>query len=449
MIVTPILDHGIVLGRPAPGYVRTEGLHASQIYNDLYAALDPKKYGGESLFNQSTTMELGLALEEGLERPLKDRLGAQRPGEFTTPDGIIYTPDFLAFRDVTRLGEIKLTWMSSKGVPRVKANGFPPKFDKWLCVAPYTRILTYDLRWTYAGDLKAGDKLIGFDEHGHPKRWIRPTTVQHVRTITKPSARLVLEDNTELECSLDHRWFIKTGAGQGRWERTDQLLASDQRIGAPRKRNFALSRICPARWEPTALDEYSTGWLAGIFDGEGSLGKYGDGATKLVVAQNRGPVLSRIHKLLRDDGYKTFISEQHGCVSTHLATQADIWRFLAQVRPLRLLKTFGALPEIGGFSYDRVRVAERHVLGDRPVVAVETDTKTYIAEGFASHNCQMKFYCYELETPYATLVSYFVNGPGNYHGPELLVWDIEFTARELQENQQMLRNHARHRGWLT
>jgi hypothetical protein len=136
MIVTPI-DHGITLNRSAPGYVRSPGLHASQIYNDLYASLDPKRYGGTTGPNP-LHMELGLGLEEGMEESLKRRWGAERPGEFTTADGIIYTPDFLCYKGESRLGEIKLTYMSSRGVPRETGNGFPGKFDKYM-----TQIMFY------------------------------------------------------------------------------------------------------------------------------------------------------------------------------------------------------------------------------------------------------------------------------------------------------------------
>ncbi len=132
MIVTPI-DHGIELNRAAPGYVRSPGLHASQIYGDLYAALEPKRYGGTDGPHEGF-MELGLALEEGVEESLRRRWGFERPGEFTTHDGIIFTPDLFIYEDDRlRVGEIKLTSMSSKGVPLVPDNGLPPKFDKWMC----------------------------------------------------------------------------------------------------------------------------------------------------------------------------------------------------------------------------------------------------------------------------------------------------------------------------
>lgn len=427
---------------------RTVGLHMSEIYNDLYQDLEPKRYIKGSK-PDVLRMEAGLAFEDMLEEGLKRRLaGSERPGEFTTEEGILYTPDLIIFNGETRLGEIKLTWMSSKEVPRELANGFPPKFDKYFCVAPTTRILTSDLQWVFAGDIKAGDSLVGFDEHGNPKRHIRHTRVISNRTVLKPCVRLELADGTEVTCSTDHHWFIKTSGGEGRWERTDRLLATDQISGAPRKHNFSLCRVSPSTWGSTSLDEHSQGWLAGVFDGEGSISKSEGSALRMMVAQKKGPVLSRLRKLLRDDEYKTFETEQHGCRHIMLATQADIWRFLAKIRPVRLLEKFGALSNLGGFSYDPVRVVRRVELGDRPVSAITTDSHTFIAEGFASHNTQMKAYCYHLDLGHARLLAFFVNGDYRPPKPELLAWDIEFSSRELRENWQMLLNHVNAKPYL-
>ncbi len=131
MKITPI-EHGLTLAAPAPGYERTPGLHMSQLYGSLFEGLEPERYTGGTALNP-LYLELGLALEEGLDQSLKDRFKANRPGEFTTAEGIIYTPDFLIFNGGLRLGEIKLTWMSSGDVPREQATSFPPKFAKYVC----------------------------------------------------------------------------------------------------------------------------------------------------------------------------------------------------------------------------------------------------------------------------------------------------------------------------
>lgn len=61
---------------------------------------------------------------------------------------------------------------------------------------------------------------------------------------------------------------------------------------------------------------------------------------------------------------------------------------------------------------------------------------------------QMRAYCYHLNTSYARLLVYFVNGNYRPPAPCLLSWDFEFTNVELVENWKMLYHHAKHRGMI-
>ena len=64
---------------------------------------------------------------------------------------------------------------------------------------------------------------------------------------------------------------------------------------------------------------------------------------------------------------------------------------------------------------------------------------------------QIKLYCRCLETPYARLIAGFMCGPWDWKDKEngfrseLLVWDIEFTRRELDEEWDMVMGFARER----
>lgn len=139
--------------------VRSPGLHMSDLYNDLFAHLEPKRFAkGDG--PDKIKMGAGLALEAILENALRERYGqlAERPGELLTEDGITYSPDLIIFNGQTRVGEIKLTWMSTKEVPRVPENGFPKKFDKWICQmmcygheleTPYARLIGFFVNGCY------------------------------------------------------------------------------------------------------------------------------------------------------------------------------------------------------------------------------------------------------------------------------------------------------------
>lgn len=156
MKITPVaIDFDI----SASDLVRSPGLHMSDIYNDLYKKLDPRRYKSKSDFTESLPLmgALGTAWENQLEYLLrKAGQDAHRPEEFRTKEGIAFSPDLLLANGHLRLGEIKLKWMSSKDMPRAatSVNAFPPGFQKhltqmmsycWNLETPYARIYSNHL----------------------------------------------------------------------------------------------------------------------------------------------------------------------------------------------------------------------------------------------------------------------------------------------------------------
>lgn len=162
MLIEEVTDHGIDFAKGAEGYVRSAGLHMSDIYNALYKKLDPDRYdkrdiNGDAVPFDLQKLEFGLRFEEMLERVLALSVLGERPGEFRTqhdpecpaaatkmPEGLFcphclagtyYSPDYLFYEPEPEpvLGEFKLTWYSSKGAPNV-----PEKFDKY-----FTQIKAY------------------------------------------------------------------------------------------------------------------------------------------------------------------------------------------------------------------------------------------------------------------------------------------------------------------
>lgn len=164
-------EHGLDLARNSPDYVRSPGLHISDIYGSLYKKLDPKRYAkldedGLPEAMNWTKVAAGTAFENHLEPQLAEKYGGSRPGELFTQHaetcslyrtpvknglllchcgaGIAYSPDWLF--DVPRLilGEFKFSWYSCRNFPK------EDKFDKWVCqVQAYLYHLKLDTVWVF------------------------------------------------------------------------------------------------------------------------------------------------------------------------------------------------------------------------------------------------------------------------------------------------------------
>ncbi len=268
------------------------------------------------------------------------------------------------------------------------------------CVAPGTRILTSDLRYVPAGDIKVGDELFGFDEktggHKNPRHWKR-SVVKSIGRVTKPSYRLMFEDGASIVCSYDHQWlsvlrdglpskrrWIKTEDldGQGHWDknRSRGKLSGDRLVLKPLD-----------VWGN--IDSWSDGYLAAAFDGEGCLSyaSAGEGCFSLSFTQRDNVMMSIVERelRLREFSYSKNINHTRGEPVFSLQIRGGLsekLRFLGSVRPHRLLGKLRG--DLGRFQCGRnLAVVNREFLGDVELVSIQTSTRTFIAEGFASHNC--------------------------------------------------------------
>lgn len=268
--------------------------------------------------------------------------------------------------------------------------------DRYLCVAPETRVLMGDLTWRAAGELKPGDPLLAFDEEnpGPPpyglrapsqyRRW-RQSTVIAAPRVKLPCYRLTFDDGTSVVASEDHCWLVgakRTGkGGRGwRWVKTKSLVANRQ---TQRSWVLKLASVTERR------DDWETGWIAGIFDGEGSV--VSAPAPRICVSQNPGLVLGRIEVWLAANGFDYERSDAKKCVRITLrGGLKEQMRFLMLVRPVRLLRKFlDVAPECSlyGRSHNAAGLVSKEYIGEQEVIALATTTKTFVAEGLASHNC--------------------------------------------------------------
>jgi hypothetical protein len=307
----------------------------------------------------------------------------------------IYAPhDFVRMRKLSQQGvnpnDINLATFEL--VPKestLMAGRGPTSF----CLDPSTPVLTTDLWWKPIGELEAGEHLIGLDEYPERKgaqRKLRDAEVLKVWRTRKEALRLTFADGSSVVCSRDHRWLVRD---MGKGGATHWRTAGRMNVG-----NHIKSLVDP--WEEEQTRE--AGYLAGIYDGEGCISGYQGRAGKSVfVTQNEGAVLDETLRLLKDRGFdpQFYTNSTKTAQQWSLSGVAESMTFLGSIRPLRLMPKSrsvweGVAPRGGVTPSGRVRpdsyktIISIEELPEQELVDIETSTRTFIANGLISHNCQ-------------------------------------------------------------
>jgi hypothetical protein len=271
---------------------------------------------------------------------------------------------------------------------------------RFYCVTPETKILTRDLLWVPAKNIKTGTELIGFDEYlkdkaqcGKRRRKLRPSTATVHGIIQRDTYRLCLSDGSYLESSSEHPWMCSTKVSQNQVWLTTKEIAEDFAAGKTRK----LVRFL----KPWFVDESrEAGYMAGVLDGEGCVSfKSGDNsgtarALHVGFAQKKNVLLRKACEYLTDHGFSFRNKPSSANKTVHNVTIKGGWqeqlRLLGSVRPLRLLdkweKRFAQHYRRTFESLSHPTVVHVEFLGKQDVVALETSSHTYFAEGFGAHN---------------------------------------------------------------
>jgi hypothetical protein len=295
----------------------------------------------------------------------------------------------------------------------------PQKFKvERRCLDPETKILTSDLIWKPLREIKIGDQLVGFDEFPvqeegkslHPQRKLRVSTVLNMSQSYDCSLLLTFDDGSEVVCSGNHRWLVTEANGAGtRWQ-----AAKHFKVGKTYIRHI----VSP--WDK--IEDWDAGYLAGLFDGEGTMLKRarqtGDyvpegmfdkdgnlvgmsrtgGEFCLSFTQNPGVVLDKTLEVLRRNGFdpRRAVSD-HKAQCWRITNLDNCLRFLGQIRPERFMAKsdsfwVGRAPKgahgVGqrNFKPKSKQIVAIEELDAQVLIDIETSTGTFLAEGFVSHN---------------------------------------------------------------
>lgn len=334
------------------------------------------------------------SLSESLSAALKEKVDRDAAMDLsnTIKQAMPVTFDFMDNIQAMAEGKNAVTTIAGRVLD--EDAGYTYRAVNHFCVTPDTPVLTSDLRHVRADSVRVGDELVGFDEYrdeksgrGSGKRRFRTAVVKNVNTVTKPSVEVHTEDGNVTVCSADHRWLARTSRNNVRysWVASADLTPEHELLSI-------------GTWEHDT--SWESGYLAGLFDGEGSMQTRASGksCTQITFHQKPGNgVMEEFRAAMSKVGLTyTFIprppQSTSPCDGIRVSGVGRMMKTVGTVRPHRMWKRSkdiydGALVHTTSLE-STPRVVKVVPVGDREVVAIETSTHTFIANGYLSHNCQ-------------------------------------------------------------
>jgi hypothetical protein len=273
------------------------------------------------------------------------------------------------------------------GVPMDPENGQTREDAN--CVTPDTKVLTDDLRWVPAGDLKEGDGIIGFDDlpESGKKRHYRRATITYAGRKLSRVLRITLDDGQVLRCTPDHKWLVLDAGGTAIWMSAEEMLRRS------RRKNSHIR--LPRYWNVYDTDtSYGAGYLAGLLDGEGYLGAVAR-TTNIGFIQNEGGVYTRGVTELEARGYRVVTRAKLGGFAAGddcrqvavVGGRRELLRLLSEVRPMRLVeKLVSRIHTLSLVAFGIPNISSVEEDGEQEIAVLSSSCQTYLAEGFAAHN---------------------------------------------------------------
>lgn len=255
------------------------------------------------------------------------------------------------------------------------------------CFAPQSRILTADLRWVMGYDLQVGDEIVAVDESTPggkgPARKMRTGRVEAKREVLAKALRFRMSNGESLTLTEQHRMLCrKRGGTDLAWREAGDLRIGDE------------IRFVTQPWDDPKVED---GWFGGILDGEGSFDSRG--SPSINASQLPGPVWDRMVSYLRERGYNYCIEGDNAVRASKFGQRPvpklvvgrmnELFRLLGQTRPTRFIDRRWwegrVLPgKRSGVATARVVAIE--AMPTQRMIDLQTSTKTFILEGFVSHN---------------------------------------------------------------
>jgi len=261
-----------------------------------------------------------------------------------------------------------------------------------MCLDPETLVLTDKFTWVKIADLKPGDGIIGTDEFAEKRgkrRRLRPAIVEATRKHIATRYKITFDNGKTLICTGEHRWLTRNSSTDYHWRSINGEPKNRLKVG------HKIRRVVTDTWEKGSFDD---GWMSGMLDGEGSLAKSSRQGGSIGLSQLDGDVFERMEKYFKDRKYNYRIeidkAERKSKFGSNPVNKIvvgrvdEIIKLVGITRPTKFIKGTWwhgkEMPQVKDGPFSTVVNIEE--IGEGEVVDLQTSTKTFIAEGYVSHN---------------------------------------------------------------
>ena len=254
-----------------------------------------------------------------------------------------------------------------------------------MCLAPKTPVLMESLTWKQIQHVMPGEKVIAVDENinGKYSRKMRTAVVEARREVQSVAYLIKLEDGKELVATGPHRFLVQ------RINNTDPVW----RPVSSCKPGYKIRKITDF-WGTSTFDD---AWFGGILDGEGHISSPAEAGVSICASQGEGYVWQKIISFLNKEKYTFNISwdyrdhrKNKPVGRVEIGRSNELFRLLGKTRPVRFLNGRNwwegrNLPTFRG-ARSWMKIVSIEKLPRQKMIDLQTSTKTFIANGFVSHN---------------------------------------------------------------
>lgn len=303
------------------------------------------------------------------------------------------------------------------------------------CLTPDSLVLMKDFIWKQLGEISVGEEIFAFDEEVIYKtsRRYRVGRVTHIERDIQDVYEVELENGDKMKTTANHKWLARARQGTSyTWIETQEMWVNGVNLHGKHKTGPHTDRTTTIVCKPFQVIQqeksYESGWIAGMIDADGHICQQNisnpDGTKRygfrvgIAQCEKYMDICSEIKRLLEkftgnnktcrqmmEDSNRrgTFKKTYQSWQFLITATNIEKLQFLMRVRPHKIEKV--DIEKLGKLKsqYD-TKVKGIKYIGKEEIVVMETDTRTFIANGYAMHNCN-RFKADHLEDYWVNLIA--------------------------------------------